>query len=242
MPEPATEAPAHGGLTDEPHHGRVVDSEVVYRGRVWDVRRDVVDLGDSTVVRQYVDHTGAVAVLALDERDRALLIRQYRHPLRSKDWELPAGLLDVVGESPLAAAKRELAEEADMVADEWGVLAEVASTPGGSNEVIRIYLARGVHPADSVFDREEEEAGIQVRWVALDEVVDGVLARRLRNASLVIGVLAAVAARADGYRSLGDPGERLRRGSWLTRPLDLHRAPQGASSAVPETGAEDAGS
>jgi ADP-ribose pyrophosphatase len=230
MPEPETSGQADAALADQPYQGRVTDSDVVFQGRVWDVRRDVVDLGDSTVVRQYVDHTGAVAVLALDDRDRVLLIRQYRHPIRSKDWELPAGLLDLTGESPLLAAQRELAEEADTVADEWNVLVEVASSPGGSNEIIRVYLARGVRDAEEVFAREEEEADIEVRWVPLDEVVSGVLDRRLRNSVLAVGALAAVAARERGYDRLGEPDTPIERGSWLTRPLDLH----GAAHAQPE--------
>jgi ADP-ribose pyrophosphatase len=207
-------------LADEPLNGTVTDSEVVYRGRVWDVRRDTVDLGSSSVVREYVDHTGAVAVLALDETDRVLLIQQYRHPIRSRDWELPAGLLDVSDEAPLAAAQRELAEEADAVAESWNVLTDIASSPGGSNEIIRIYLARGIRAADDVFAREEEEADIRVRWVPLDEVVHAVLQRRLRNAPLAIGVLAAAASRAGGYASLGAPDLPLERGSWLSRPLE----------------------
>lgn len=210
---------AYDDLADEPYTGLVTESDVVYRGRVWDVRRDTVDLGGSTVVREYVDHTGAVAVLALDDKDRALLIRQYRHPIRSKDWELPAGLLDMTGEPPLDAAKRELAEEADMVADEWNVLVEFASTPGGNNELIRIYLARGVHPAEEEFAREEEEADIEVRWVPLEEVVRGVLERRLRNGPLALASLAAVASRTNGYAFLGEADEPLRRGSWLSRPV-----------------------
>ncbi|NNC10281.1 NUDIX hydrolase [Planctomonas sp. JC2975] len=207
-------------LADEPYAATVVDSEVVYRGRVWDVRRDTVDIGHSTIVREYVDHTGAVAVLAMDDEERVLLIKQYRHPIRTRDWELPAGLLDLQGESPLKAAQRELAEEADAVADTWNVLTEFASTPGGNNEVIRIYLARGVRHAGETFAREEEEADIEVRWVPLDEVVRGVLERRLRNAPLSLGVLAAVASRSTGYESLGPADAPFQRGSWLTRPLD----------------------
>ncbi|MGA0565703.1 NUDIX domain-containing protein [Rathayibacter sp. KR2-224] len=231
MPDNST----HQELADEPYSGRVTDSEVVYRGRVWDVRRDTVELGHSTVVREYVDHTGAVVVLALDDEDRALLIRQYRHPIRSKDWELPAGLLDMAGEPPLDAAKRELAEEADVVADEWNVLVDFASTPGGNNEVIRVYLARGVHAADEAFAREEEEADIEVRWVPLEEIVRGVLERRLRNAPLAIASLAALAARAEGYSTLGAADLPLERGSWLKRPLDgrAHSAPQSVGSAEP---------
>ncbi|GAB3386486.1 NUDIX hydrolase [Humibacter soli] len=209
-------------LADDRYLAPVLESEVAYRGRVWDVRRDVVQLPDATIVREYVDHTGAVAVLALDEHDRVLLIKQYRHPVRSRDWELPAGLLDMVDEPTLEAAKRELAEEADTVADEWNVLLDVATSPGGNNEVIRIYLARGVHAADEVFAREDEEADIEVRWVPLDEVVRAVQERRLRNAPLALAAMTAYVSRASGYASLGDPDLPLERGSWLTRPLEPH--------------------
>ena len=224
MPDVPVSEPAdsYDDLADEPYAAPVLDSEVVYRGRVWDLRRDTVQLPDGTIVREYVDHTGAVGVLALDENDRALLIKQYRHPVRSRDWELPAGLLDMSGEPPLEAAKRELAEEADTVADDWNVLVDLATSPGGSNEVIRIYLARGIRASDEVFAREDEEADIEVRWVPLDEVVRAVLERRLRNAALSIAVLAAYASRASGYASLGDADSPLERGSWLTRPLDHH--------------------
>jgi ADP-ribose pyrophosphatase len=159
------------------------------------------------VTREYVDHTGAVAVLAMDERDRVLLIKQYRHPVRLRDWELPAGLLDVVGEDPLLAAQRELAEEVDLVAEHWSLLSEFMTSPGGSNEVIRVYLARGVSAAPDVFTRTEEEAGIEQRWVPLDEVVDAVLARTAQNSILSIAALAAQAARSRGWQTLGDANE-----------------------------------
>jgi 8-oxo-dGTP pyrophosphatase MutT (NUDIX family) len=181
----------------------VISSEIVFEGRVWDIRRDIFRLDDHEIAREYMHHTGAVAVLAIDERDRVLLIRQYRHAVRTLDWELPAGLLDVTGESPLLAAKRELAEEADLVAENWSLLSEFMSSPGGSNEVIRTYLARGVSAAPAVFARTEEEAGIELRWVPLDDAVDAVLSRDLQNAILAIAVLSAQAARSRGWQTLG---------------------------------------
>ena len=190
-------------LADEPAFAPVSDSEIVFDGKVWDVRRDTFGYNGSGIVREYLDHPGAVAILALDEQDRVLLIKQYRHPVRTRDWELPAGLLDEAGEHPLVGAQRELAEEADLVATDWNVLGEFATSPGGSNEVIRIYLARGLAVAPEVFERTEEEADIEVRWVPLDDCVDAVLARRVQNPSLVIGALAALAARARGWSSLG---------------------------------------
>ncbi len=177
-------------LADEPTALPVHDSEVVFHGRVWDIRRDVFDYAGSQIVRDYVDHPGAVAVLALDEQGRVLLIQQYRHPIGTRDWELPAGLLDVEHEQPLAAAKRELAEEADLVAEQWTELISFYSSPGGSNEMLQIFLAKGLSPVDA-FARHDEEADIVLRWVPLAEAVEGVLAGRLRNSILMIAVLAA---------------------------------------------------
>lgn len=189
-------------LQDELARAQVTRSETVYRGRVWDIRRDEVAYNGGSLVREYTDHPGAVAILALDDQERALVIRQYRHPVRLREWEIPAGLLDVAGEDALAAAQRELAEEADLEASEWHVLAEFATSPGGSDEAIRIYLARGLSARHVVFARTEEEADIEVRWEPLDDLVAGVLARRLQNPSLAVGVLAAHASRTLGWSTL----------------------------------------
>lgn len=191
-------------LEDQRTHHDLSSSETVFEGRIWDVRRDVFRHGDSDLAREYLDHPGAVAVLALDASDRALLIRQYRHPIGARDWELPAGLLDLDGESPLDAAKRELAEETDVAADDWCLLTEFFTSPGGSNESIRVYLARGIS-AIAAFEREAEEAELETRWVPLDEVVTAVLERRVTNSILSIAVLAADASRARGWSTLGDP-------------------------------------
>jgi len=189
-------------LEDVPFAVEVTESELVFEGRVWDIRRDTFDYNGSSIVREYTDHTGAVAVLALDEDDRVLVIRQYRHPVGLREWELPAGLLDIEGEDPLVAVKRELEEEADLRARDWDVLAEFATSPGGNNEVIRVYLARGLSATEQAFERTDEEADIEVAWVPLDEAVDAVLARRVQNPSLAIGVLAAHASRARGWTTL----------------------------------------
>ncbi|WP_282847580.1 NUDIX domain-containing protein [Microbacterium oxydans] len=184
-----TESPQD--LRDEPFEPEVLESDLVYRGRVWDVRSDRVRYGDGDIVRQYVDHTGAVAIVALDDEGRVLLIQQYRHPIRHRDWELPAGLLDVEGEEPLAAARRELAEEADLVAAHWEPLVSSWTTPGGNDEIIHVFLATGVSSADAAHDREDEEADIRVAWVPLSDAVSAVLEGRMRNGILAIGVLAA---------------------------------------------------
>jgi len=181
----------NGPLADLSDPAEVVRSERVYEGRVWDIRRDRFRFGDHELERDYVDHTGAVAVLARSADDRVLLINQYRHPIRSRDWELPAGLLDVDGEDPLAAARRELAEEVDLVAADWSELIVFATSPGGSDEVIRVYEARGLSAAPEAFARTEEEAEILLRWVPLSEAVEAALAGRIRNSILLVAVLAA---------------------------------------------------
>jgi ADP-ribose pyrophosphatase len=194
-------------LADEPFSPEISSTEVPFKGKIWNVRRDTFRYNGDEITREYVDHTGAVAVLALDDQDRVLLIKQYRHPVRHREWEIPAGLLDVHGESPLSAAKRELAEEADLAADEWNVLAEFYTTPGGNDEAIRIYLARGVHPTAGAFARSDEEADMEVRWAPLDEVVDAILARRVQNPSLIVGVLAARVEREKGWAQLAPADE-----------------------------------
>ena len=188
-------------LADERIDLPIVSSEVVFKGAIWDVRRETFDYNGDQITREFVDHTGAVSVLAVDDEDRVLLIRQYRHPIRSREWEIPAGLLDVADEDPLEAAKRELAEEVDLSADSWSVLSDYVTTPGGNNEAIRVYLARGLTDTDA-FAREDEEADIEKRWVPLDEALDAVVARRVQNPSLVVAVYAAFVARSRGWSTL----------------------------------------
>ena len=182
-----------GPLADLPERAEVLETSRVYEGRVWDVRRDRFRFGDHELERDYVDHTGAVAVLALDAVGQVLLINQYRHPVGAREWELPAGLLDVPGEDPLLAAQRELAEEADVVAAEWRELITFATSPGGSDEMIQIFEARELSAAAEVYARTEEEAELVLRWVPLAEVVEAALAGRLRNSILLVAVLAAYA-------------------------------------------------
>lgn len=203
-----TDATTQGGPVDRPAPRPVVQHTDLHHGKIWDLVSDTVDLGESQVVREYVDHPGAVAVIALDDAGRVLLLRQYRHPVRSELWEPPAGLRDVDGEPPHVTAARELAEEADLRAGTWHLLAEFCTTPGGSSEQIAVYLARDVSevPAAERYTREEEEAGMVPLWVPLDEAVSAVLAGRLRSPSAAVGILAAAAARDRGWATLRPVG------------------------------------
>jgi ADP-ribose pyrophosphatase len=195
-------------LADRLDRRPVTESAVVFEGKVWNVRRDTVDLGDAgQVTREYVEHPGAVAILALREvegRDHVLLIQQYRHPVGAFEWELPAGLLDVTGEQPWLGAARELHEEADLSARRWEVLIDHFGSPGGLSEALRIFLARDladIHRTER-FTREGEEHGMPVCWVDLDEAHEAVLRGQLHNPSAVIGILTAHAARARDWVTL----------------------------------------
>lgn len=207
------DVPAADAYADEYRPREVLASSQPFTGRVWDIRTDQVELGHEQVTRDYVDHPGAVAIVALDDDDRVALVRQYRHPVRHELWEPPAGLLDVAGEPPLEAAKRELYEEADLTASEWHVLLDVFTSPGGSSEWIRIFLARGLSevPAAERFERDGEEADMEFAWVPLDEAVEAVAAGHMMSPTAVSGVMAAHLARLNGWSTLRDPSSSVPR-------------------------------
>ncbi|MFI6438332.1 NUDIX domain-containing protein [Streptomyces sp. NPDC050759] len=205
-------------IKDAPEEWEIRATETPFVGNKTSVRTDEVVMPDGSVVRRdYQVHPGSVAVLALDDEDRVLLIRQYRHPVRQKLWEIPAGLLDVPGENPLHAAQRELYEEAHVKAEDWRVLTDIYTSPGGCDEAIRIFLARGLSEAEEErFAAEDEEIDLEYARVPVSELVRGVLAGELHNASLVVGVLSLVAARASG----GVEGLRLADAEWPARPFE----------------------
>jgi 8-oxo-dGDP phosphatase len=180
------------------HDFAVVSSEDVYVGRILALRADKVAMpGGGTATREVVEHHGAVAIVALDDDDQVMLIHQYRHPIGRRIWELPAGLIDHLGEDPLESAKRELVEEAGLAAAHWSVLVDVAVSPGFTDEAVRVYLATGL----SEVDREllgEEEADLVGRRVPLAEAVRMVLAGEIVNGAAIGGILAAQVVRAAG--------------------------------------------
>ncbi|MFI9173225.1 NUDIX domain-containing protein [Streptomyces lincolnensis] len=206
-------------IKDTPEAWRIQATETPFVGNKTSVRTDEVVMPDGSVVkRDYQVHPGSVAVLALDEEDRVLLIRQYRHPVRQKLWEIPAGLLDVPGENPLHAAQRELYEEAHVKAEDWRVLTDVYTTPGGCDEAVRIFLARSISEAEGErFEVEDEETDLEYARVPVDELARGVLAGELHNNCLVVGVLSLIAARASG----GLDGLRAADAEWPARPFEV---------------------
>jgi 8-oxo-dGDP phosphatase len=184
----------------------VTDSAVLARGRIVTLRADQVQMPDGEVAgREVVEHPGAVAVVALDDDGRVLLIRQYRHPAAATLWELPAGLRDVAGEPLVETARRELLEEAGWRAGDWRVLVDFLPSPGISTERLRIFLARDltlVPQAERGYVPEHEEAYLTLAWIALEEAVDRALRGDLHNGVAILGILSAYAAQGAKFASL----------------------------------------
>lgn len=185
----------------------VAGTEEQFKNWLISVRTDKVRMPDSShAERTVVTHIGAVAVLALDEQDRMLMIRQYRHPVARQLWEIPAGLRDVSGEALVDTARRELLEETGYAAREWHALIDSYASPGITNERIRIFLARGIETAQSDYQREGEEKFLRTAWVPLAEAVQAALAGKLHNGATIQGILAARIAGSTGYAGLR-PGD-----------------------------------
>lgn len=186
-----------------PESWPVASTDEHFRNWLVSVRTDKVTMPDGhQAERTVITHIGAVAILALDEEDRVLMIRQYRHPVGRELWEIPAGLRDVSGESLADTAQRELLEETGHVARDWRVLVDSYSSPGIITERMRIFLARGLETADSGYQRQGEEKFLRTEWVPLAHAVAAALAGKLHNGATIQGVLAGYAASSDGYAGL----------------------------------------
>src|SRR5918995_5288963 len=171
-------------LADVPLAWPVASSTVLAEGTITKYVQDQVRTPDGRLItREYLKHPGAVGVIALDDHERVALVRQYRHPVRHRLVEPPAGLLDVEGEDYLVAAQRELAEEVGLAASTWHVLVDLFTTPGMIGESLRIYLARGLSPADAPdgYLQAGEEAHMDIVWATLDDLVAAVLDGRVHN-------------------------------------------------------------
>ncbi|WP_193048535.1 NUDIX domain-containing protein [Mycolicibacterium baixiangningiae] len=199
------------------HDFETVDSDTVYVGNILALRADEVRMpGGATARREVVEHYGAVAIAALDDDGNIALVYQYRHPLGRRLWELPAGLLDMGGEPPHLTAARELQEEAGLSAAQWRVLVDVVSSPGFSDESVRVFLATGITEIDRP-EAHDEEADLIVKRVPLSEAVRMVLTGEIVNSIAVAGILAA--------HALGDDVKSVRPvdAEWTDRPRAFAR-------------------
>ncbi|MGH3968426.1 MAG: NUDIX domain-containing protein [Mycobacterium sp.] len=175
------------------HVFETTSSETLHTGKIFALRNDHVRMpGGKIVAREVVEHYGAVGVVAMDDDGNLPLVYQYRHPFGRRLWELPAGLLDVDGEAAHLTAARELREEAGLAAERWQVLVDLDSTPGFSDESVRVYLATGLTRVDRP-EAHDEEADMTLRWYPIAEAVRAVFAGEIVNSLAVAGILAAFA-------------------------------------------------
>jgi 8-oxo-dGDP phosphatase len=197
------------------HVFETTSSETLYTGKIFALRRDQVRMpGGKDVIREVVEHFGAVAIVAMDANHNLPMVYQYRHAVGRRLWELPAGLLDVDGEPAHLTAARELKEEAGLAADTWQVLVDLDSTPGFSDESVRVYLATGLSEVDRP-EAHDEEADMRVHWYPLAEAAAKVLSGEIVNAIAVAGILAAHAV------TTGFAQPRPRDSPWMDKPKTL---------------------
>ena len=199
-------------VTDEPLAWPVRSHTLLGGGLVSDFVRDEVETPAGELMRRdYLLHPGAVGIIALDDQERVVVVRQLRHPVGFRLVEPPAGLIDVGETSWLAAAQRELAEEVELAASDWRILVDYMTSPGCLQETLRVFLARGLAPVGRPdgFVVEHEEAEMEVCLVPLDDLVQAVYAGRVQNPTMVVGALAAYGAlrtgRADALRPADSP-------------------------------------
>ncbi|MBQ3921523.1 MAG: NUDIX hydrolase [Firmicutes bacterium] len=162
-------------------------SEEVFRGTLLDVFRDTVRLPNGSAAhREYIKHVGAVAIIPLTDDGKVYIERQYRYPVDEVITEIPAGKLNDRSEDRLEAAKRELEEETGLTADRWDFIGDVYVTAAYSDEVISIYLARGLHKGEA---RPDEDEFLIARPVPLEELLDKIYAGEIPDAKTQIGLL-----------------------------------------------------
>lgn len=191
---PDSLADPHGGRP--PHDFTVESAETLYEGAIFALRRDDVRMpGGRIAGREKIEHFGAVAIAALDDADRLVMIYQYRPAIGRRIWEMPAGLLDEAGEDPVEAAKRELVEEVGVEADDWATLVDIVGCPGFADESVRVFLARGLREVDRPASSDDEEADLVIRRIPLDDLVTAAMSGELVNGPCVAGVFAAAAVR-----------------------------------------------
>jgi ADP-ribose pyrophosphatase len=178
----------------DPLRERVVDSRLIHSGRYMEFRVDIIERGDgSRSTRDVVGHPGAVAVVALDDDERLLLVRQWRVPADEALLEIPAGTLDVhdgATEDPLEAARRELEEETGHRAATWRKMAEFWTAPGFATELMHLYLATGIEGV-SGDDRltPDDDEHLELLQVPLGEALAMVERNEIRDAKSIVGIL-----------------------------------------------------
>lgn len=199
------------------HEFTVVDSELLIESPILAVRRDTLVMpGGDTATREIVEHFGAVAIVAFDGENIAL-VRQYRHCVQDRLWELPAGLLDIAAEDALIGAQRELVEEAGLEATDWSILTDLITSPGFCDEAVRVFLARDLKTVERPGVEGDEEADMTMEWFPLEQARDMVFSGEVANSIAITGILAADAVIAGRVAARGTETPFRYRPSGLAR-------------------------
>ena len=155
-------------------------------GIIVDVTLDQVELADgSRAFREVVHHPGGVTILPLDDEGYVYCVRQYRYPYGEVLLELPAGKLEK-GEDPFECARRELGEETGFTAENWQSLGCMYTSPGYCSETLHLYLARSLRAGKA---HPDEGEFLAVERIALSELLDMVMANRIRDGKTAMAVL-----------------------------------------------------
>ncbi|GAB2517642.1 ADP-ribose pyrophosphatase [Corynebacterium atrinae] len=214
-------------MVSRSHEFSVHGSEVLLESPILAVRQDRVLMPGGTLAkREIVEHFGAVAVVAVDDRGRLPLVQQYRHSIGRRLWELPAGLLDMAGEDELTGAQRELEEEAGLVADSWSVLVDLVTSPGFCDESVRVFLATALSEVGRPPSGDDEEADMATQWVSVEQAVSMIMSGEIVNSIAIAGIFAAaeVLAGRSEARPVSVPFD-LRPASLAQRRIDEGIAP-----------------
>ncbi len=166
---------------------KIVSSKEVYRCGLFHVTEECArDKTGFEIRRSVVRHAGSAVMMAVDENERVLLVRQYRLPADQLMWELPAGKLDP-GENPLQAARRELREETGYRARKWRRLAAYYASPGFVAEKMNLFLATGLIPGEA---QPMDDERIECRWFGISEIDKDIRSGRILDGKTIIGFLA----------------------------------------------------
>ncbi len=164
---------------------RTLSSQQIYSGKIVKLRVDTVELPDGHVgQREVVDHSGAVAIVALQDDNEIILVRQYRKPAEKILLEIPAGTLEE-NEEPLACAKRELEEETGLKAEHWQEILGYYSAPGFTSEFLHIYLATGLTAGENKLDHDEF---VETVTMSLDEAYQSIFTGQIADGKSIIGI------------------------------------------------------
>ncbi len=166
----------------------ILHGEYLYRGKILSLKVNEVRLSNKSIaIREIVEHPGAAVIVALDDQQRVLMVRQYRSAAGKELLEIPAGTLNS-GEDPALCATRELKEETGYHAAQWEPLGYLYPSPGFSTEKMFLYYARQLTQAAASPEEDEE---ITVEWVPLAQAMDMIESGEILDAKTIIGIYRA---------------------------------------------------